>query len=173
MEHCKRTQKTEMCIYTNIYTNIMCHLQSYSVYNNQPATWVQLITVFFKIKHKKVNPGVFPWVSKLFPNNPEVSTAQRIEKKNKRLLEAFLRGRWGHWDLSGFLRRGWKGVGDVGLQQEIWETQNSKFPPKVEFEVWGFWVKTFGGCLIIFDFLEMFEKCFDDGLRCLNMVNDT
>lgn len=85
MEHCKRTQKTEMCIYTNIciyiYTNIMCHLQSYSIYNNQPATWVQLITVFFKIKHKKVNPGVFPWVSKLFPNNPEVSTAQRIEKK--------------------------------------------------------------------------------------------
>ena len=28
-----------------------------------------------------MNPGVFPWVSKLFPNNPEVSTAQRIEKK--------------------------------------------------------------------------------------------
>ena len=110
-------------------------------------------------------------LSKLFPNNPEVSTAHR-KKKKQRLLEAFLRGRWGHWDLSGFLgeaARGWRSWSTTG------NLRNSKFkksPQKLNLKFEDFGWRLLEDAWSFSMFLEMFEKCFDDGLRCLNMVND-
>ena len=143
----------------------MCHLQSYSVYNNQPATWVHPNNFLFQNKTHVFIREFSHEMSKLFPNNPEVSTAASSKRSSEvaEVAEICL----GSWN---FAARGWRSLG----LQYVGSLRNSKFkiPPKVEFEVWGFWVKTFWGCLIMFDVFGNVWKCFDDGLRCLNMVDD-
>ena len=148
----------------------MCHLQSYSVYNNQPATWVQLITVFFKIKHI-CESGSFPM------NCPSCSPTtqrflQRIEKKKTTPPRSVPPRSLRSLDLSGFLgeaARGWRSWSTTG------NLRNSKFkksPQKLNLKFEDFGWRLLEDAWSFSMFLEMFEKCFDDGLRCLNMVND-